>query len=200
MQSDNHLPLPSKVDGKKWINTLSFRRAPLASPKSKAWHRCLLLLATQRVSKQISPVLFILLLPRHLLTWSHACHALVAELAMSMPSAIGNPANAGKPITTTCALSPDQAVAHIGEQVSVCGKAYSTRFLNMGGEYTDKPATAMSSFDKHSSFCYKPEEDLKGKIICVTDVVKNYKEKSEIMVEKRSSSYTPRIKISRRKV
>ena len=67
---------------------------------------------------------------------------------------------------------------------------YSTRaltngptFINMGGDYPGNPFTAVIMFDKRGSFSYKPEEYLKGKTICVTGTVKNYKGKPEIVVD-----------------
>ena len=107
------------------------------------------------------------------------------------PSVSQKPATASKPIAFAGTITPDQAAFHIGEQVTVCGKVYGTRFLNngptflnMGAEYPDNPFTAVIMFDKRSSFSYKPEDFLKGKTVCVTGVVKNYKGKPEIVVEK----------------
>ena len=39
-------------------------------------------------------------------------------------------------------------------------------------------------FNKRGNFSYKPGEYLKGKTICVTGVVKDYKGKPEIVVDK----------------
>ena len=107
------------------------------------------------------------------------------------PSASRKPANASKPVVNSGTITPDQAAAHIGEQVTVCGKVYGTRlldngptFLNMGGEYPNNPFTAVIMFNKRGNFSYKPEEFLQGKTICVTGVMKNYKGKPEIVVER----------------
>ncbi len=88
-------------------------------------------------------------------------------------------------------ITPDQAAAHIGEQVTVCGKVYGTRlldngptFFNMGDAYPNNPLTIVIMFNKWGNFSYKPEEYLDGKTICVTGVVKNYKGKPEIAVDK----------------
>ena len=98
---------------------------------------------------------------------------------------------ASKPVINAGTITPDQAAAHIGETVTVCGKVYSTKalnnrpaFLNMGGEYPDNPLTAVIMFDKRSGFSYKPEEYLKGKMICAIGTIKNYKGKPEIVVNK----------------
>lgn len=110
----------------------------------------------------------------------------------SAPASSPKLASAGKPITTsTGTITPDRAPAHIGETVTVRGKVYSTKllsngptFINMEAGYPDNPFTAVIMFDKRSSFSYKPEEYLKGKTICVTGTIKNYKEKPEITVNK----------------
>ena len=109
----------------------------------------------------------------------------------SAPSASQKPATAGKIITSTGTITPDQAAAHIGETVTVCGKVYSTKlldngptFINMGGEYPNNPFTAVIMFNKRGNFSHKPEEALQGKTICVTGTIKNYKGKPEIVVDK----------------
>ena len=57
-------------------------------------------------------------------------------------------------------------------------------FINMGAEYPNNPFTAVIMFNKRSGFSYKPEEYLQSKTICVTDIIKNYKGKPEIVVDK----------------
>ena len=42
----------------------------------------------------------------------------------------------------------------------------------------------MIIFDKRSGFSYKPEETVHGKTICVTGILKNYKGKPAIVVDK----------------
>ena len=110
--------------------------------------------------------------------------------ATSAPLASQQPAKPGKATVTTGTITPDQAAAHIGETVTVCGKVFGTKllsngptFLNMGGEYPDNPFTAVIMFNKRGNFSYKPEEYLQGKTICVTGTVKNYKGKPEIVVD-----------------
>jgi DNA/RNA endonuclease YhcR with UshA esterase domain len=39
-------------------------------------------------------------------------------------------------------------------------------------------------FGKRSNFSYKPEDYLKGKTICVTGTIKEYKGKPQIVVDK----------------
>lgn len=111
--------------------------------------------------------------------------------SITPPSTSQKPANAGKTLTPTSTITPDQAAAHIGETVTVCGKVYSTRalnngptFLNMGGDYPDNPFTAVIMFNKRGNFSYKPEEYLRGKTICVIGTIKNYNGKPEIVVNK----------------
>ena len=86
----------------------------------------------------------------------------------------------------------EQAATYIGKKVSICGKVYSAKFqggsgvtfINMGGEYPNNPFTAVIMASNRSNFNYKPEEYLNGKTICVIGTVKEYKGKSEIVVEK----------------
>ena len=128
-----------------------------------------------------------------------ACLEKLFSQAKNIPVAAGSPApagsrkpaSAGKSLASAGPITPAQAAAHIGETATVCGKVYSTKllsngpiFLNMGAEYPDNPFAAVIMFDKRSSFSYKPEEYLQGKNICVTGMVKNYKGKPEIVVEK----------------
>lgn len=161
--------------------------------------------------KLFHQILFIILLPCCLLAWGHAGHTMVVELAMSMLSdatkvkverVLGgmSAADAGNWMDE---VRSDLRYKYTAPwhyvniepggsyQPAVCGKVYSTRalnngptFLNMGADYPDNPFTAVIMFDKRSSFSYKPEEYLKGKTICITGIVKNYKGKSEIVVEK----------------
>lgn len=108
----------------------------------------------------------------------------------SPPQAGQKPENAGNILTSTGTITPDQAAAYIGETVAVCGKVFSTKlldngptFINMGGEYPNNPFTAVIMFNKRGKFYYKPEEARKGKTICVTGTVQNYKGKPEFVVD-----------------
>lgn len=111
--------------------------------------------------------------------------------ATPTPSASKKSTGPGKTLTSTGTITPDQAAAHIGETVTVCGKVYSTKalsngptFINMGAEYPGNPFTAVIMFNKRGIFSYMVDETYNGKTICVTGTVKNYKGKPEIVVNK----------------
>ena len=95
-------------------------------------------------------------------------------------------------VLTSSSISPGQAAQHIGETLSVCGQVFGGRYLdnangqptliNMGAEYPDNPFTLVIFGSDRGRFPYKPEEYLKGKSICVTGLIKDYKGKPEIVV------------------
>jgi hypothetical protein len=82
---------------------------------------------------------------------------------------------------------------HIGDSVTVCGKIYGGKFLdaaknqptflNMGAAYPDQLLTIVIWGSTRKSFPYKPEEQLKGKQVCVTGKIDLFKEKPQIMVQ-----------------
>lgn len=87
--------------------------------------------------------------------------------------------------------TPDEAVRHIGEEATVCGKVYGVKhvtkgsgptFINMGAAYPENPFTAVIFGDDRKDFSYRPEDALDGRTICVTGRVKEYKGKTEIIV------------------
>lgn len=89
-------------------------------------------------------------------------------------------------------ITAEQAAAHVGEEVTVCGKVYGGKyldrsngtptFINIGAAYPDSPFTVVIFGSDRGRFSYKPEKDLDGKMICVTGKVKEYKGKAEIIV------------------
>lgn len=99
-------------------------------------------------------------------------------------------APSGKTITIA------EAVNHIGETETVCGKVYGGKYLehsngtptliNMGAAYPNSPFTLVIFGSDRSGFDYKPEEYLNGKEICITGQIKMYKDKPEIIVSKES--------------
>jgi hypothetical protein len=94
--------------------------------------------------------------------------------------------SSGKP------LSPEEAAKHIGETRTVCGKIFGGKYLenskgsptliNMGAAYPASPFTVVIFGSDRVHFTYKPEEFLDGKTICVTGLIKLYKDKPEIIV------------------
>lgn len=91
-------------------------------------------------------------------------------------------------------ITPEEAIQHIGQQVTVCGKVFGGKYLdksngtptllNIGAAYPNSPFTVVIFGDNRAQFPYKPEDYLDGKNICVTGKVKEYKGKAEIVVEK----------------
>lgn len=91
-------------------------------------------------------------------------------------------------------ISIDSVSMHIGERVTVCSKVFGTRFLdqsnrqptflNMGAAYPNSPLTVVIFGDDRKNFAGAPETMYADKEICVTGVIKEYKGKAEIIVNK----------------
>lgn len=89
-------------------------------------------------------------------------------------------------------ITPEEAIQHIGQQVTVCGKVFGGKFLdhsngtptllNIGAAYPNSPFTVVIFGSDRALFSYKPEAYLDGKNICVTGKIKEYKGKAEIVV------------------
>ncbi len=89
----------------------------------------------------------------------------------------------------------DEAAKHIGEVVTVCGKAFGgkyfstkgkTTLINMGAPYPNSTFTLVIFGNDRENFTYKPEEYLTAKSICVTGMIKLYKDRPEIIVSRES--------------
>jgi DNA/RNA endonuclease YhcR with UshA esterase domain len=86
-------------------------------------------------------------------------------------------------------LSKDIA-KHIGEHVTVCDKVYTARLnegsnitlLNLGGNYPNQTVTIMIKGEDRSKFKEQPEVYYKGRTVCVSGTVIEYKGKPEIVV------------------
>lgn len=82
----------------------------------------------------------------------------------------------------------------VGQSVKVCGKIYGGKFLdrspkqltllNMGAQYPNQLLTIVIEGEKRKAFTYKPEEKLMQKEVCVVGVIKEFKGKYEIIIEK----------------
>ncbi|PZF74579.1 S1/P1 nuclease [Taibaiella soli] len=91
-------------------------------------------------------------------------------------------------------ISAEEAMQHIGQEVTVCGKVFGGKFLeksngtptllNIGAAYPNSRFTVVIFGSDRGLFSYKPEEYLDGKNICITGKVKEYKGKAEIVVSK----------------
>jgi micrococcal nuclease len=80
----------------------------------------------------------------------------------------------------------------MGDSVRVCGKVFSTRFLesangtptliNMGGTFPNEKLTIVIFGENRKVFQVKPEEAWKDKEICVTGRIVEYRGKPQIVV------------------
>lgn len=88
-------------------------------------------------------------------------------------------------------LTPTEAKEHFGEAATVCGEVVSTRyaesskgqptFLNLDKPYPNQIFTAVIWGENRSKFG-KPEDDYKGKQICVSGKITAYAGQPEIVV------------------
>jgi len=84
----------------------------------------------------------------------------------------------------------NDAAKHIGENVTICDKVYSTKllygpnltFLDLGGQHPNQLVTLLIKGEDRSKFKGKPEDDYKGKNVCVTGTLVDYKGKPEIII------------------
>lgn len=89
-------------------------------------------------------------------------------------------------------ILPEEVYKYVGDTVRVCGKIYSTRFLessgkkptllNMGDKFPNQHLTVVIYGDDRVKFGYKPESMLLEKTICVLGKVELYKDKPQIVV------------------
>ena len=90
-------------------------------------------------------------------------------------------------------ITPEEVSKHIGDSVTICGKISGGKFLdaamnqptflNMGGAYPNQLLTVVIWRNTRKSFAYKPEEKLKGKMVCVSGRVELFKDKPQIVVQ-----------------
>jgi DNA/RNA endonuclease YhcR with UshA esterase domain len=88
-------------------------------------------------------------------------------------------------------LTPIEAKGHIGEQATVCGKAASTRyaattrgkptFLNLDKPYPNQIFTVLIWGENREKFG-APEEKYRGRQVCVTGRITEYRGAPEIVV------------------
>jgi DNA/RNA endonuclease YhcR with UshA esterase domain len=96
--------------------------------------------------------------------------------------------------TTACAqqkLQPSEAKVHVGETATVCGIVASSRyapstkgqptFLNLDKPYPNHVFTVLIWGESRSKFG-TPESDYRGKRICVTGAITEYRGVAEIVV------------------
>jgi DNA/RNA endonuclease YhcR with UshA esterase domain len=82
------------------------------------------------------------------------------------------------------------AAKHINEKVTICDKIWSTKlldgsnmtFLDMGGYHPNQLLTIVIKGEDRGKFKGKPEDDYKGRAVCVTGTIIDFKGKPEIVV------------------
>jgi DNA/RNA endonuclease YhcR with UshA esterase domain len=88
-------------------------------------------------------------------------------------------------------LGPEDAAGHVGETATICGVVASAKFaassrsqptfLDLGRPYPNAPFTAVIFGDDRSKFG-TPETSLRGKRLCVTGQIRDYRGKPEIIL------------------
>lgn len=94
----------------------------------------------------------------------------------------------------TLNLTAADAINHIGENAVVCGKVFTTKFidkpgrkptfLNLGASYPNQLLTIVIFGADRPNFTYKPESFLIDKNVCAKGRIELYKEKPQIIVSK----------------
>ncbi len=85
-------------------------------------------------------------------------------------------------------ISIDSVASHIGENVTVCDKVYGTKslkkltFIDLGAAYPKSLLTVVIFAKDRSNFKDEPEVMYAGKNICVTGVIKQSRDKTEIII------------------
>jgi DNA/RNA endonuclease YhcR with UshA esterase domain len=87
-------------------------------------------------------------------------------------------------------ISAADAAKHINEKVTICEKVFSTKlitpsnmtFLDLGGFHPNQMLTVVIKGEDRSKFKDAPDEYFKGRNVCVTGTVIDYKGKPEIVV------------------
>ena len=96
--------------------------------------------------------------------------------------------------TTAAPLNPEEAVGHIGETATVCGVVASAKYeadaksqptlLDLGKPYPNAVFTAVVYGVNRRKFG-TPETSLRGKRVCVTGKISDYRGKPEIVLAER---------------
>ena len=90
-------------------------------------------------------------------------------------------------------ISADSVKFYEGKTVTICEKIVDTHittgdnktiFLNFGHPYPAQSFTGVIFQRDRLNFSYDPAEFLKGKTVCVTGMVKIYKERPEIIINR----------------
>lgn len=87
-------------------------------------------------------------------------------------------------------ISAKDAAKHIGEEVTICDKIFSGKFLSnasltlldVGGSHPSEILSLVIKGDDRKKFSTAPEDKFKGKQVCITGKLVDYKGKPEIMI------------------
>jgi DNA/RNA endonuclease YhcR with UshA esterase domain len=87
-------------------------------------------------------------------------------------------------------IDAKDAAKHINEKVTICEKVAGGKFLSssnitlidLGGSHPNELLTLLIKGDDRKKFKTAPEEEFKGKTVCVTGQVIDYKGKPEIII------------------
>ena len=82
------------------------------------------------------------------------------------------------------------AAKHLNEKVTVCDKLYGGKYLegaqitllDVGGSHPDELLTLVIKGNDRKKFKTAPEEAFRGKKVCITGQIVDYKGKPEIMI------------------
>src|ERR1700712_2766513 len=87
-------------------------------------------------------------------------------------------------------ITAKEAAKHINEKVMVCDQVFGGKFLSssdltlidVGGSHPNELLTLVIKGEDRKKFKTPPEEAFKGKKVCITGQVVDYKGKPEIMI------------------
>jgi hypothetical protein len=87
-------------------------------------------------------------------------------------------------------ISAKDAAKHLNEKVMVCDQVYGGKYLSgsditlidVGGSHPNELLTLVIKGDDRKKFKTPPEEAFKGKKVCITGTVIDYKGKPEIVI------------------
>ncbi|OCX50277.1 hypothetical protein BEL04_23495 [Mucilaginibacter sp. PPCGB 2223] len=87
-------------------------------------------------------------------------------------------------------ISAKDAAKHIGEEVTICDKIFSGKYLSnssltlldVGGSHPNEVLSLVIKGDDRKKFSTAPEDKFKGRQVCITGKLVDYKGKPEIMI------------------
>lgn len=87
-------------------------------------------------------------------------------------------------------IAAKEAAKHLNEKVMVCDKVFGGKYLSnanitlvdMGGSHPNELLTLVIKGDDRKKFKNPPEEFFRGKKVCVTGQIIDYKGKPEIVI------------------